>query len=251
MDPSQVDLCAAWLRNASRIAALTGAGISAESGVPTFRGAGGLWKQFRPEDLATPEAFAANPAIVWEWYAWRRERIRGARPNAGHDVLARFEQRWPAFEIVTQNVDGLHRLAGSTRLVEVHGNLWRSRCARGCGFVLDEAPGSSTPVPRRDGDGLPCCACGSLLRPDVVWFGEALDPSAIGHAFALAERCEVLLVVGTSSLVYPAAAVPDIALASGARVIEINLDATPLSARASISLRGLAGDLLPALERAV
>ncbi|MEW5981923.1 MAG: NAD-dependent deacylase [Acidobacteriota bacterium] len=251
VDRDAIERCGRLLREAGRVMATTGAGISAESGVPTFRGPDGLWRRYRPEDLATPEAFGANPALVWEWYRWRRARIAEARPNPGHDALSRFERRWPAFELVTQNVDGLHHRAGSTRVIEVHGNIWRTRCARRCGFSIDESPGAATePVPLDD-RGLPVCQCGGMLRPDVTWFGEALDAQAITRAFALAESCEVLLVVGTSSLVYPAAAVPEIALGAGATVIEINVDATPLTSRADVSLRGLAGEILPALEGAV
>jgi NAD-dependent deacetylase len=250
MDQSLIDQCGGWLRRASRILALTGAGISAESGVPTFRGPGGLWRQFRPEDLATPGAFDADPVLVWEWYRWRRDKLRQAQPNAGHEALARFEARHSGFSVVTQNVDGLHHRAGSTRVVEVHGNIWRSRCVRGCGFVIDESPDRAVAAPDLDAAGLPRCECGALLRPGVVWFGEALDPDTIGRAFAMARACEVLLVVGTSSLVYPAAALPDAAQGAGARIIEINPDTTPLTATADVSFRGSAGEILPALERA-
>lgn len=253
MDDSVLRACARLFGRAGRIVALTGAGVSAESGVPTFRGPGGLWRQYRAEDLATPEAFRADPALVWGWYRWRREKVREARPNPAHEVLARFEERWPGFELITQNVDGLHQLAGSRRVVEVHGNIWRARCVGRCGYVADESPAGLSA--RNAGDTIaidadvPRCPCGNLLRPDVTWFGETLDPRAIGRAFALAESCEALLVAGTSSLVYPAAAVPDIARGAGASIVEVNLEATPLTPRTDISLRGLAGEILPALER--
>jgi NAD-dependent deacetylase len=230
------------LLSAVRVLALTGAGISAESGVPTFRGPEGLWKQFRPEELATPEAFARDPALVWEWYAWRRKRIAAVRPNAGHQALARLESRVPEFLLATQNVDGLHGLAGSRRLVELHGSIWRRRCV-GCGEERED---------RRVPEALPPrCPCGALLRPGVVWFGEALPEDALREAFAASRAAEVVLVVGTSSLVYPAAALPMAAAAAGAFVVEVNPEPTPLSAHCAVSLRGRAAEVLPRLlERA-
>jgi len=239
------------IAGARRVVALTGAGISFESGVPTFRGPGGLWRQFRPEELANLQAFNRNPALVWEWYSWRRQRIAESRPNAGHECLARLERRLPAFTLVTQNVDGLHRQAGSARIVELHGNIWRSVCARRCGVVLDESPWET----RRDPEcrwpepgALPRCTCGSLLRPDVVWFGESLDTDVLGCAIDEAGAADVILVVGTSGLVYPAAALPDLARRNGAATIEINVEPTPLSESADIVLRGPSGVVLPALE---
>ena len=176
---------------------MTGAGVSAESGVPTFRGDGGLWRQCRAEDLATPQAFARNPRLVWEWYDWRRQKIAGCRPNPAHEALAQLEARCAEFLLVTQNIDDLHRRAGSRRLVELHGNIWRVRCAR-------EATVSALPdVPLREIP--PRCACGALLRPDVVWFGEALPVEALERARVAAEACDLFLVVGTSALVQPAA----------------------------------------------
>jgi NAD-dependent deacetylase len=227
---------AARLREAHRVLVLTGAGVSAESGVPTFRGPEGLWRSFRPEDLATPEAFARDPRLVWEWYAWRREKVAACAPNAAHRALVALEARAPQFLLATQNVDGLHALAGSRRLVELHGSLWRVRCT-GCGEA----------AARRDDLGPlpPSCPCGSVLRPDVVWFGETLPPEALQRAFTAAREAEVVLVVGTSSLVHPAAAIPEAALFAGAYVIEVNPEPTPLSGRASVSLRGRAAEVVP------
>lgn len=226
------------LARAQRVAVLTGAGISAESGVPTFRGPGGLWRNFRPEDLATPEAFDADPLLVWEWYEWRRGKIAEAKPNAGHAALVALERRIDGFTLVTQNVDGLHRLAGSARILEVHGSLWRTRCL-GCGERRDSRA-RLDPLPPR-------CPCGGLLRPDVVWFGESLDPVLVQESLSAVDACEVLLVVGTSSLVQPAASFADVALNRGRPVIEVNLEPTPLTARATSSFQGAAGEILPKL----
>ena len=247
-DPDTLDRLAHRLRAARAVAAMTGAGISAESGVPTFRGADGLWRTYSAADLATPEAFARDPGLVWQWYRWRRDIIGRAQPNAGHLALARFQARLPAFTLITQNVDGLHQRAGSTNVVELHGNLWRTRCARGCGVVQDsagDAPGGD------GGEGSaapPACPCGALLRPDVVWFGEPLDEARIDLAVRAAGACDVFLVVGTSALVYPAAGLPLVAGRAGALVVEVNLDDTPLTPHAGIALRGKAADVLPALE---
>jgi NAD-dependent deacetylase len=227
------------LRGARRSLALTGAGVSAESGVPTFRGPEGLWRQFRPEDLATPEAFRRDPRLVWEWYAWRREKVAACRPNAAHRALATLDARTPEFLLATQNVDGLHTLSGSRRLVELHGNLWRVRCT-GCDSTSEDRRVPLAELPPR-------CDCGALLRPDIVWFGEPLPIEAIDRAFAAARQAEVVLVVGTSSIVYPAAALPQVALSAGAFVIEVNPETTPLSALAQVSLRGAAAEIVPAL----
>jgi len=226
------------LARARSIAVLTGAGISAESGVPTFRGPGGLWRDYRPEDLATPEAFAADPALVWEWYAWRRGLVAAARPNPGHEALAELERRAPEVTLVTQNVDGLHALAGSRAVVEIHGSLWRSRCL-GCGRVREDRAAPDR-IP-------PFCPCGGLLRPDVVWFGEALQEDLLERAIAAVEACDLMLVVGTSGVVQPAASFADAVLSRGAAVVEINLDPTPLSGRATVALRGRSGEILPEL----
>ena len=229
--------------DATAVAVLTGAGISAESGIPTFRDAlTGLWENFRPEELATPEAFAANPRLVWDWYAWRRAKVAEAVPNPGHRALVAIEsacaRRGVDFTLITQNVDGLHNAAGSRRVVELHGNIRRVKC-----FDFHH-PVADWPK----GDGVPTCPrCGSLLRPDVVWFGETLPAEALAAAFAAAKTCDVFLCVGTSTVVEPAATLPFIALEAGARVIEVNPQPTPLSARASFSLRGSAAEILPQL----
>jgi len=243
------------LRRAERIVVLTGAGVSAESGVPTFRGADGLWKSRRPEDLATPEAFARDPRLVWEWYAWRRALVAACEPNAAHRALARLALAHASTTLVTQNVDGLHHRAadetapvGSDASVayplEVHGAIHRDRCAR-CGR---RTPGRAD-VDSTSEVTLPRCPCGGLLRPDVIWFGEALDPDVIGASFDAARTADVCLVVGTSAVVHPAAAVPEVTLQSGGAVIEINPEATPLTALTSVSLRGPAGELVPAVLR--
>jgi NAD-dependent deacetylase len=227
------------LARAERLVVLTGAGISAESGIPTFRGPEGLWRTFRPEELATPQAFARDPQLVWEWYDWRRGKIAPARPNPGHETLVSLEARVPDFLLLTQNVDGLHRLAGSRRLVEIHGSIWEVRCLA-CGAVREDR---RVPLP------LPphCQACGGLLRPNVVWFGEALDPDILRRAEAALTRCQVVLVVGTSAVVQPAASMALWARQSGAQVVEINPDPTPLTAHCDFTLSGKAGEVLPRL----
>lgn len=227
---------------ATRICVLTGAGISAESGIPTFRDAlTGLWSKFRPEDLATPEAFERNPAIVWEWYANRRERVAMAKPNAGHRALVELERRAGRFTLVTQNVDGLHARAGSRNLVELHGNIARTRCF-GCNRGLDEST-------MRPGTPPTCAHCGGYARPDVVWFGEMLSEEALQRGFEAARSCDLFLSIGTSTVVEPAASLPFLALEAGARVIEVNPDRTPLSDQAAIWLQGAAGAVLPDLVR--
>jgi NAD-dependent deacetylase len=227
------------LAEARRVAVLTGAGVSAESGVPTFRGAGGLWRKYRAEDLATPEAFHRNPKLVWEWYDSRRQLIARCQPNAAHRAIALLERRAPEFLLITQNVDGLHRLAGNVRLVELHGNLWRVRCLDD-GQVTENLEVPLRAIPPR-------CGCGGLLRPDVVWFGEALPPEALQEASDFAESCDVFLVVGTSVVVQPAASLPTIARRRGAYVVEVNLEPTPLTSFAHESHHGKAAEILPAL----
>ena len=231
------------LAGARRVAALTGAGVSAESGVATFRDAQtGLWARFDPRDLATPSAFARNPKLVWDWYAWRREKVACAEPNAGHLALAEIERRIPEFLLITQNVDGLHQRAGTRNLVELHGNIGRVKCSRE-GRVVEQWQHAEVGVPR-------CTRCGALRRPDVVWFEEMLPPDALAAAEDAAQRCDIMLVVGTSAEVYPAAALPGLAKATGALVVEINPNATSLSDRADHVLRGPSGEALPALVAA-
>jgi len=227
------------LSGARLVAALTGAGISAESGISTFRDPDGLWARFDPHELATPSAFARDPKRVWDWYAWRRERVAAAQPNAGHLALAQLERRVPAFALITQNVDGLHQRAGSRIVIELHGNITRVKCSRE-GTTVERWDETAPGVPR-------CPVCGALLRPDVVWFEEPLPESALAAAQHAAERCDVMLVVGTSAEVYPAAALPASAKATGATVVEINPNSTPLSGEADFVLAGPAGQVLPAL----
>ncbi len=231
------------LRQATRILALTGAGISAESGIPTFREAQtGLWQRYNPLDLATPEAFARDPDTVWRWYQWRRELVDAAQPNAGHCALARWEQlAGEGWLLATQNVDGLHQRAGSRAVVELHGNLQRTVCA-GYRHVFD-------PVAARAATPPECPRCGAPGRPDVVWFGETLPEDAYGKALEAAERADVVLSVGTSSLVHPAAGLPLLAADNGALLLEVNPQPTPLTAHADCSLRGTAAAVLPALVR--
>lgn len=229
------------LRDAQRIVALTGAGISAESGLATFRDAQtGLWSKFKPEELATVEAFKRNPKLIWDWYGWRREQALKAKPNPGHLALAEMEKRAPEFLLVTQNVDGIHDRAGSRQIVELHGNLHRFRC-----FENDCAPENFDVEHGR------CRSCGGNLRPDVVWFGEMLPIDALETAVTAAENCDAFFSIGTSSVVYPAADLWRRAKESGAIVIEINKDPTPLSPIADYSFLGKAGEILPALIEAV
>ena len=235
-----MDAAAAALAQATYVAALTGAGISAESGIPTFRGAGGLWNDYRPEDLATPQAFARDPRLVWEWYAWRQGLVAAAEPNAGHRALVDLE-RLTTVTLVTQNVDGLHARAGSSDPIELHGSLWRVRCTE-CG----NERAIDAPI-----EGLPTCEeCGALERPGVVWFGESLPEEPFEIALQAVSRAQVVLVVGTSGVVQPAASLVEIGRARGAMVIEVNPEASP-GGRNRIALAGHAGTILPALVDAV
>jgi len=220
---------------------LTGAGMSAESGVPTFRDAlDGLWARFRPEELATPEAFAADPGLVWRWYGWRRELVSSAAPNAGHRALVGLAKLMPGLRIITQNVDGLHQRAGSEGVVELHGNLFVNLCSR------DRAPVPVQAVPA--GDAPPSCPrCGAPVRPGVVWFGEPLPAAAIAEAEALAAGADLFFSIGTSSLVTPAAELPYLALAAGATVIEINPEPTALARHCEHALAAPSGAALPAI----
>jgi len=227
------------LATARAVTVLTGAGISADSGVPTFRGADGLWRNFRAEDLATPEAFARDPCVVWEWYNWRRELIATKSPNPAHYTLVDLEKRFERFWLITQNVDGLHGAAGSQKLSEIHGNIWKVRCTR-CGRV-DENRELPIAIPPS------CAACGGLLRPHIVWFGEALATEDLNRSYEALGRCEVLLIIGTSGIVYPAASFAPVAKAAGAFVVEINLDATPNTQVVDVSLQGRTKDVVPEL----
>ncbi len=228
------------LATAERVAVLTGAGVSAESGVPTFRDAQtGLWADFKAEDLATPRAFRRNPRLVWEWYEWRRKLVAGAKPNPAHLALAEMEKLFSTFRLITQNVDGLHQRAGSRNVIELHGNITRTKC-------FDE----DTIVQSWDdtGDVPPKCPkCGGLLRPDVVWFEEALPDAEMDGAVAAAKNCDVFLSIGTSTVVYPAASLPFTALLAGAVVVEINPQPTPFTDRAHHVFPGAAGLIVPEL----
>jgi len=232
------------LRAARRISILTGAGVSAASGIPTFRGNDGLWRKVRAETLATPEAFENDPKLVWEWYDWRRSMIRDARPNAAHDVLARWTRDRPGVTLITQNVDGLHERAGAERLVRLHGSIWHLRCWRRCpdgaADWLDETAPLPTLPPR-------CPHCGGLARPGVVWFGEGLDPNILAAADA-ATHCDVFLTVGTSAVVYPAAGLVHQAKRRGAMTIEINTDTTEASGTVDLAFRGKAEEALAELD---
>jgi NAD-dependent deacetylase len=242
MNEHQVEEVVEFLAGARRVAVLTGAGISAESGVPTFRGNDGLWKQYRAETLATPEAFERDPVLVWEWYDWRRSLVAPVAPNAGHLVLAGWESLFGDLAVITQNVDGLHAKAGSRNIVELHGNIWKLRCTRE-GTVEENR---DTPLPR-----IPpvCPNCGSLVRPHIVWFGESLDPVVLDRAYGLSEACQAMFVIGTSAVVQPAASLPLAASRAGAKIIEVNIEPTPLTPQADYFFPGMAGEILPLLDR--
>lgn len=226
------------LNNSKAVTILTGAGISAESGVPTFRGKDGLWKNFRPEDLATPQAFKREPQIVWEWYDSRRQILSRLEPNAGHFAIAEIEKRTNKFSLITQNVDGFHETAGSKNINELHGNIWHVKCLT-CSKVSENRD-----VPIKI---LPFCKCGGILRPDVVWFGEMVSEKSMTKAFVSSDSCDMMFVIGTSSVVHPASLLALRAKDEGAFVVEINIENTPLSASADVTLLGKSGDILPQL----
>lgn len=235
----QIRLVKERLRQAQRVVVLTGAGISAESGIPTFRGADGIWQHYRATDLATPEAFARNPELVWAFYNWRRELISRVEENRAHRALVALEQTVPDFTLVTQNVDGLHHRAGSKNVIEVHGNLWRVQCTACDQIYMDMSV--------KMGNRPLCKDCGGLLRPDVVWFGESLDGRLLNRAEEAARTCDVMLVIGTSGIVYPVAFLPALAKDGGAFVTEINMEETPVSPGLNLTILGKAGDIVPLL----
>jgi NAD-dependent deacetylase len=244
---------AALLRQARRIVVFTGAGISAESGVPTFRDdLTGLWARFDAQQLATPEAFEADPELVWGWYEWRRARVRRARPNAGHLATAAIEARVPGTVVITQNVDDLHERAGSLAPIHLHGSLFAPRCTGDATHpvVLPDPDGAAEPEEGRRIPPPRCAECECLVRPGVVWFGEALPETALAAAVEAATTCDVLVTVGTSGVVYPAAEIPRIAARRGAAVIQVNPEPTPLDAVCTVNLRGPAARVLPALVSA-
>lgn len=227
------------LAQAGSLTVLTGAGISADSGVPTFRGPDGLWNNYRAEDLATPEAFERDPRLVWEWYNWRREIVASKQPNPAHYALTALEQRVARFWLITQNVDGLHQDAGSRQLSELHGNIWKVRCTACTWLAIDR----TVPLP------FPplCTQCGSMVRPHIVWFGEPLPADELARSQTASESCQVFLIIGTSGLVYPAAFFAPLAKAAGAYVIEINRDPTPYADLADLTLLGRAAEIVPLL----
>lgn len=234
----------ARMRAAEHIVVLSGAGISAESGVPTFRDAQtGLWAKYDPQELATPEAFQRNPQLVWDWYAWRRDLISDVSPNPGHMALARMEQLAPRLTVITQNIDSLHQQAGNQDVIELHGNLSRTKCLEE-DRVVEQWEETEERPPR-------CPQCGGFLRPDVVWFGEVLPPLALHRAIEASRAADVFLTVGTSGIVYPAASLPMEAMEAGGLVVEINPDETPLSHWMAHTFRGPSGVILPAILEAV
>ena len=228
-----------WLRKARRVAVLTGAGVSAESGVPTFRGKEGLWKHYRPEDLATPDAFLRDPRLVWQWYNWRRGLVARAQPNRGHYALADMERQARDFTLITQNVDDLHEQAGSRNVLKLHGDIWQVRCLSCERQWIDTRPAIAELPPR--------CGCGGLLRPGVVWFGEELVPGVWDRAEEAARKADLFLVIGTSAVVYPAAGLVRVAKCAGAKVVEINLAETVITNQIDEFLPGPCGELLPKL----
>lgn len=232
------------LRDRPRITVMTGAGVSAASGIPTFRGPGGLWRDFRPEQLATADAFARDPRLVWEWYAWRRELVARARPNRAHEVLAEWSDRFERFALVTQNVDGLHERAGTRNVVRYHGSLWELRCWEECAASPERWPDETVPfaeLPPR------CPHCGGIARPGVIWFGEAIPQAALRTADEAAS-CDLFLAVGTSAVVYPAAALAAEAASRGAFTVEINPEATPATAAVDLAIPGPAEQVLHSVE---
>jgi len=232
------------LQNVKRIVALTGAGVSQESGLRTFRDAQmGLWTQYKPEELASPEAFRRDPKLIWDWYAWRREAVKAVRPNAGHYALAKMENCVPEFTLITQNVDGLHRMAGNQNVLELHGNIQHVRCAD-CYTFSEIWDDDTESVPR-------CKVCSGLLRPDVVWFGEALPRDQLEAAVEAARSCDVFFSIGTSGVVQPAASLAFAAHNRGAVVVEINAEPTPLTSKANYFLQGKSGEILPHLVAGV
>jgi NAD-dependent deacetylase len=228
---------AGLLDKKKRCVVLTGSGVSVESGIPTFRGEGGLWKQYKPEELATPHAFKRNPQLVWEWYNWRRGIIGKAQPDPAHYAIARMESFFNDFILITQNIDGLHQKAGSENILELHGNIWRNKCFR-CGKQFGMV----------DSEKVRQCECGGYVRPDVVWFGEGLDREVLTKSFNRSREADICFVVGTSALVQPAASLPYVAKEGGAYIVEINIEKTPISAIADEFISGKAGEVMKGMK---
>lgn len=235
------------MRPDSRITVLTGAGVSAASGVPTFRGSGGLWRNFPAHQLATPEAFRSDPKLVWEWYNWRREAIAQCLPNAAHEAIAAWSRRYPDFALVTQNVDGLHERTGVEGVIRFHGSLWEVFCRDRCEKSPPRWRDDRVPLPEIPP---PCPYCGGLIRPGVTWFGEIIDPEVYARSMA-ATRCDFFFSVGTSALVYPAAGLTYEAKRNGAFTVEVNPEVTPASDLVDLSLQGPAEELMRQLESAL
>lgn len=236
---TRIETAARLVHGARSVVVSTGAGMSKESGIPTFRDApNALWDKFDPEKLASPEGFLQDPPLVWRWYEERRRMISKVQPNPGHFAIARLEDHFDRFVVITQNIDDLHRKAGSRNVVEMHGNIFRYKCFD-MDHPVDELPHGDDVPPR--------CRCGSLIRPDVVWFGEVLPQSALEKAFAAIETCDVMLVVGTSGIVFPVAGFPALARRAGARIVEINPEETSITPLADVFVKGPAGEVLPVL----
>jgi NAD-dependent deacetylase len=247
MSDRRIDALARRLQTRTRITVLTGAGVSAASGVPTFRGPEGLWRNFRPETLATADAFRRDPKLVWEWYDWRRQVLLTKKPNRAHEVLAAWSKRYPNFKLITQNVDGLHERAGSQNLIRFHGSIWEVRCWNSCRSSPRQWWDETTPFPEMPPK---CPHCGDLIRPGVVWFGEGIAPEVM-RSSAEALDCDVFFTIGTSSLVYPAAALVHEAKQRGAYTVEMNIEPTPASAQLDLALQGPAEELLDHIERLI
>jgi len=235
------------IRSARKMTVLTGAGVSAASGVPTFRGREGLWRSYSPQQLATPEAFAADPKLVWEWYNWRRELIAKCRPNAAHHILARWSKRYPGFTLITQNVDGLHEKAGTNNVIRFHGSIWEVFCWNRCPSSPRRWVYDAVPLPQIPPE---CPYCGGLIRPGVVWFGEDIDADILSQSLAAVD-CDLFVTIGTSALVYPAAGLVDRARMKGAFTVEINPEATPASERVNLSIQEPAEVALQKVEDAL
>lgn len=240
-----IDRARELVASAHRIVAFTGAGISAESGVPTYRATGGLWKQFNPGQIASPQGFAEDPQRSWRWHNERRAALEGIHPNPGHQALANLEhrvaERGGRMTVATQNIDGLHHRAGSRRVLELHGSILRARCT-----ACDATEGLGF---RDVGEAPMCPECGAMLRPDIVWFGEMLPEDVWETARDEAAACDLMITAGTSAVVYPAAGLVELAARAGAPVLEVNLEPTPMTRVAEVTLRGKAGELLPRVVR--